>query len=117
MNRKRQLIERRGAKPYMPESAVKSIDEMLAESREEIRKDPEGFKEFLRTRDEGMGERGGLIANQPDKPCRMMREQLHLKNNMAGDLPAYAPNGKCYFDHQKNCDSYCPYWEGSEGIK
>ena len=68
-------------------------------------------KELDRGRDYDLG---GLIANHPDKPCRMMREQLHLKNNLCGDLPAFAPEGKCYIDYQKNCNAWCSFWEGNE---
>ena len=59
----------------------------------------------------------GLIANHPDKPCRMMREKLHLKKNMRGDLPSQAPKGKCYFDYQRECNAWCSFWGGNEDNK
>lgn len=52
----------------------------------------------------------GLKADNPDKPCRAMREGTAL----CGDLPGMAPEGKCYFDHQKDCNAWCKCWEGDK---
>ena len=107
------LIEGGKVKPFTPESASqkRGFEDSTVILEEE--KD----KELDRGRDYDFH---GLIANHPDKPCRMMRERLHLKNNLCGDLPAFAPKGKCYFDHQKDCNAWCSFWEGNEddeGVK
>lgn len=49
-----------------------------------------------------------------DKPCRSVREGLYLKENICGDMLGLAPEGKCYFDHQKDCNAWCTCWEGNE---
>jgi len=106
--------------PFMPPSAVKSIDEMNADGRQAIREDPGGFDRCLKSlrsddtnsaidlQRKNRSSFYGLKADNPDKPCRAMREGTPL----CGDLPGMAPVGKCYFDHQNDCNVQCPCWEG-----
>lgn len=64
-------------------------------------------------KEEGKIKRDGLLdAPKPfTKPCRAVRED---KYPQCGDLPGMAPEGKCYFDHQKDCNAWCLCWEGDE---
>jgi len=85
-----------------PRFEHEQISSFEAKRDKEDEKESESF-----TRADGL-----FIVNHPDKPCKIMRERLHLKNNMCGDLPAGTPEGKCYFDHSRDCNAWCPYWEG-----
>lgn len=106
--------------PDKPPRNVKTIDKMNASVHRAIREDPEGFKNGFRDLDgtnslEALKRKNhyrfyGLKADNPDKPCRAMREGT----NLCGDLPGMAPEGKCYFDHQKDCNAWCTQWEGDE---
>ena len=108
--------------PFTPPSAVKTIGERNADARQAIREDPDGFDRYLRSlrsddtnsvidlKRKNRSSFYGLKADNPDKPCRAMREGTPL----CGDLPGMAPVGKCYFDHQKDCNAWCSNWEGDE---
>lgn len=113
--------------PSISKSAEKSIEERGEDVRRAIRKNPEEFMECLKRWDYE-GDRSyindvialkrknrssfyGLKADHPDKPCRAMREGTPP---LCGDLPGMAPEGKCYFDHQKDCNAWCSCWEGDE---
>jgi len=96
--------------PRISKSAEKSIEERGEDVRRAIREDPEGFADVIALQRENRSSFYGLHADNPDKPCRAMREGTPL----CGDLPGMAPRGKCYFDHQKDCNAWCPCWEGDE---
>ncbi len=105
--------------PDKPPRTVKTIDKKN-NARRAIREDPEGFKNGFRDFDgtnslEALKRENhysfyGVKADNPDKPCRAMREGTPS----CGDLPGMAPEGKCYFDHQKDCNAWCSAWEGDE---
>jgi hypothetical protein len=113
--------------PHISKSAEKVLDDMDANLRRAITDDPEGFTDCFKMMDYE-GDRScldvialqrknhyssyGLKADNPNKPCRAMRDGTDL----CGDLPRMAPEGKCYFDHQKDCNAWCTQWEGDEDI-
>ena len=42
--------------------------------------------------------------------CLKFRKLVNEKQVWAEDLPFMAPNGKCYFDHIKECTPSCEYY-------
>lgn len=62
---------------------------------------------------EPVAEHSGKVGEEEmrlSSHCLKLRKMVNENQIWAKDLPFMAPNGRCYFDHLKECTPACEYY-------